>query len=306
MGRSTERMALAAFAGSALFAGGNAVSIRFSNRELDPFWGATLRFTLAALLLVVVLVLPIEVPRGRALSGSALYGLFNFGGTFGFTYYALVRIHGGLGQTLLALVPLATLLLAVIQRQERIRASAVLGCALGLAGVAVVSRAPLQEAVPVASVLALLGAVFCFSEAAVLVRRLPPVHPVAMNAIGMLAGAALLFLVTLAARDRIELPDRRATWIAIAYLVGLGSGVVFVLGLVVLRYWEASRYSYLFVVIPPIAVAVSAWLDEEPVGPGLLIGGLLIVAGVYVGALRPAHAGRPVQQALATRKWPDS
>ena len=286
---SGERIALAAFIGTSVFAGGNAVSIRFSNRELDPFWGATLRFALAgALLLAVMLVLRIRLPRGRLLVGSALYGLFNFGGTFAFTYYALVRLHGGLGQTLLALVPLATLLLAVAQRQERIRASALIGCALSLAGVAVVSRAPLQESVPVASVLAVLGAVLCFSEAAVLVRSLPPVHPVAMNAVGMVAGAALLLVVTLIAGDRIELPERRATWIAIAFLVVIGSGVVFVLGLVVLRYWEASRYAYLFVVVPPIAVAVSAWLDDEPVGPGLLIGGLLILAGVYVGALRRA------------------
>jgi drug/metabolite transporter (DMT)-like permease len=292
MAERSERIALASFIGSSVFAGGNAVGVRFSNRELDPFWGATLRFALAgALLVAVTALLRTEWPRGRALTGSALYGLFNFGGTFAFTYYALVRLHGGLGQTLLGLVPLATLLLAVAQRQERIRAPAVVGCILGLSGVAVVSRAPLQESVPVASVLAVLGAVLCFSQAAVIVRRIPPVNPFAMNAVGMVAGAAFLLVVTLIAGDSIELPERSATWIAIAYLVVLGSGVVFVLGVVVLHYWEASRFSYIFVVVPPIAIAVSAWLDEEPVGLGLVLGGLLIVAGVYVGALRaPARS----------------
>jgi hypothetical protein len=34
-------------------------------------------------------------------------------------------------------------------------------------------------------------------------------------------------------------------------------------------------------------VLLSAWLDNEPLGVGLLLGGLLILAGVYVGALRP-------------------
>jgi drug/metabolite transporter (DMT)-like permease len=287
MAERGERIALASFIGSAVFAGGNAVSIRFSNRELDPFWGATLRFALAGLLLVaVVALLRIEWPRGRALTGSVLYGLFNFAGSFGFAYYALVRLHGGIGQTLLALVPLATLLLAVAQRQERIRARAVTGCVLGLSGVAVISRAPLQDSVPVASVLAILGGVLCFAEAAVLVRRLPSVNPVAMNAVGMVAGAVLLFAITLIAGDAIELPEKSATWFAIAYLVVLGSGVVFVLGLVVLRYWEASRFSYIFVVIPPIAIAVSAWLDDERIGPELILGGLLIVVGVYIGALR--------------------
>jgi hypothetical protein len=37
-------------------------------------------------------------------------------------------------------------------------------------------------------------------------------------------------------------------------------------------------------------LVLSAWLDNEPVGVGLVLGGLLVLAGVYVGALRPARA----------------
>ena len=116
-----ERVALTAFVTYTVLAGGNAVGIRFSNRELAPLWGAGLRFALAAALL------PgchggaqAGVPRGRALIGSLLYGLFNFAGSFGLIYYGLVQVHAGLGQILLALVPLATLLLAVLWRQERL------------------------------------------------------------------------------------------------------------------------------------------------------------------------------------------
>jgi drug/metabolite transporter (DMT)-like permease len=61
-----------------------------------------------------------------------LYGALIFGRAFAFAYYALVRIHAGLGQTLLALVALATLLLAVAQRQERLSLSAVVGLGLVL------------------------------------------------------------------------------------------------------------------------------------------------------------------------------
>jgi drug/metabolite transporter (DMT)-like permease len=59
---------------------------------------------------------------------------------------------------------------------------------------------------------------------------------------------------------------------------------------VVLRYWAASRAAYEFVLIPVVTVALSAWLDDEPVGMGLGFGGLLVLTGVYVGALRPARA----------------
>jgi drug/metabolite transporter (DMT)-like permease len=65
--------------------------------------------------------------------------------------------------------------------------------------------------------------------------------------------------------------------------------VVFLLYLIVLRYWAASRASYGFVIIPIVTLLLSAWLDNEPVGIGLVAGGLLILAGVYIGALRPAR-----------------
>jgi drug/metabolite transporter (DMT)-like permease len=57
----------------------------------------------------------------------------------------------------------------------------------------------------------------------------------------------------------------------------------------VLRYWAASRAAYAFVLIPFVTVVLSAWLDDEPLRAGLLLGGLLVLAGVYVGALRPTR-----------------
>ena len=285
-----ERVALTAFVTYAVLAGGNAVGIRFSNRELAPLWGAGLRFALAAaLFLADMVVLRLAFPRGRALLGSLLYGLFNFAGSFGLIYYGLVQVHAGLGQILLALVPLATLLLAVLWRQERLRVAAVVGTLLALAGVAVISRSPLQEDVPLLSVLAVVGGAICFAQALVFVRRFPRVHPVSMNAVGMTAGAAVLLAASLVADEPIALPHRPETWAAMAYLVVVGSVVVFLLYLVVLRYWAASRASYGFVIIPFVTLLLSAWLDNEPVGVGLLLGGLLVLAGVYVGALRPAR-----------------
>jgi drug/metabolite transporter (DMT)-like permease len=283
-----ERLALTAFLIGSFFAGGNAVGVRFSNRELAPLWGAGFRFSLAALLLIgAMAILRLELPRGRALAGALLFGVFNFGGAFALAYYGLQRVHAGLGQTLLAIVPLATLLLAVLQRQERLRPAAVAGTLLALLGIALMSRAPVEDSVPLVSLLAIVGSALCFAQAAVLVRRLPRMHPVTMNALGMAAGAALLLAGSVLAREPFVLPHRAETWLALAYLVTLGSLVVFVLYLVVLRYWSASRAAYTFVLVPVVTVVLSAWLDNEPIRAGLVLGGVLVLAGVYVGALRP-------------------
>ncbi|MEU6975650.1 EamA family transporter [Streptomyces sp. NPDC046371] len=292
MQRAEDRLTLAAFTATALLAGGNAVGVRFSNRELDPLWGAALRFGAASVVLIgVMAVMRLRLPRGKALAGAALFGVLDFGVTFALAYYALVHVHAGLAQTLLALTPLATLLLAVAQRLERFRPAAAVGTLLAAAGVAVISRAPLSGSVPVLSFLAILGSMLCFAQGAVLVRRLPEVHPVTMNAVGMTAASVLLFAGSAAAGDSWRLPERTATWWALAYLVLAGSVLTFVLFLFVLHHWDASRAAYVFVVVPVVTIVLSAWLDAEPLTSSLLLGTPLILAGVYVGALwrrRPA------------------
>lgn len=286
-----DQVALASFVLMSVLAGGNAVAIRFSNRELDPLWGASVRFALAAaLLLTAMAALRLAIPRGPALLGAVVYGALTFGAAFALAYYALVEIQAGFGQTLLALVPLATLLLAVAQRQERLSAAALGGALIALVGVAVMSQAPVRDSLPLLSLLAALGAALCFAEGAILVRWIPPVHPVTINAIGMATGAVLLAVGSVLSGETISLPERAETWAAIGYLVAVGSVVVFVLYVVVLRYWAASRAAYEFVLIPVVTLALSAWLDDEPVGFGLVLGGLLVLAGVYVGALRTAEA----------------
>jgi drug/metabolite transporter (DMT)-like permease len=254
--------------------------VRFSNRELDPLWGAGVRFGAAAVLLLAIMAARrLSMPRGRALAGAALFGMLNFGIPFALAYYALVHIHAGLGQTLLSLVPLVTLLLSVAQHQERFQARLLVGTVLAATGVAVVSQAPLRGDVPVPALLAVLGAVLAFAEASILVHRLPKMHPVTVNAVGMTVAAVALLAGSLAVGDRWVLPERAETWWAIAYLVVAGSVLTFILYLQLIERWGPSRSSYAFVVI-----------DNEPLTLSLLIGAPLVLLGVYLGALRHRSA----------------
>lgn len=284
-----QRTTLACFLGSAVLSGGNGIGIRFSNRELPPLWGAGLRFVAAAaLLLIVVAVMRLPLPRGRAWTGPLVYGLLNFAAGYALGYYALLHMRAGFGQLLLALVPLTTLLLAVLQRQERISPAAVAGTLLAFAGVAVMAGLWVAPPEPVAAtaILAAVGSTLCIGQTAVLVRRLPDAHPVTINAIGMAIGAVLLLAASFLWGESHPLPQRPETWAALGYNVVFGSIGVFLLYLLVLREWPASKATYLFVLIPFVTVALSVWLDGEKVGPGTAVGGLLVLAGVYFGALR--------------------
>jgi drug/metabolite transporter (DMT)-like permease len=285
------RGTLVAFLIGAVLSSGNPISVKFSNVELDPFWGATFRFTLAAgLMLIVMAVLRLPFPRGRALWGAVLYGIFNFGLAFACLFYALVELGAGFLQILLAVIPLTALLLAVAQRQERLRLSAVIGSVLAFAGVLLMSQVALDDSISLTSILVAMGAALCLAQGAVLVRIFPPAHPVSLNAVGMTVGAVILFIATLIAGDSFTMPTLPETWLAIAYMVVIGSGVVFILWVFVLKRWEASRAAYNFVLLPPITLVFSSWILDEKVGIELIFGGLLILVGVYIGALRPQRS----------------
>lgn len=283
-------MVLTAFVVGSVLAGANAVGIKFSNDELDPLWGAALRFTAAAAVMWLILAfLRRPVPRGRALTGSLLYGLFNFAGAFGFGFLAFVELEAGFGQLVLAIVPLLTLLLAVAHGQEALRMRSLAGALLAIAGITVMSSVSLAGGSAMALVFALLAAI-CFAEGAVVVRRFRPIDPYGLNAVGMTVGAVVILGAALVRGDDIALPERAATWLAQAYMILVGSVLVFVLYVFILSRWEASRATYTFVVVPPVTVLVSWWLRDEPLGAGLVLGGVLVLIGVYIGAIQPSRS----------------
>src|SRR5688500_9547135 len=100
---------LVAFALVVLIGGGNCVAVRFSDRELAPFWGAGLRFALAAIvLLALARVARWPLPQGRALRGALLYGVLGLGAFYAFMYWGLLEAPAALASVVVALVPLET------------------------------------------------------------------------------------------------------------------------------------------------------------------------------------------------------
>jgi drug/metabolite transporter (DMT)-like permease len=284
-----RRLTLLAFIVSTVLAGNNAIAVRFSNQELPPFFGASLRFGAAALILgVVVLALRLPWPRGRALSGAFVFGALQYGLSYTLIYWSLQSVPAGLFQVVLALAPLLTFLLAIAHRQEPWQWRVLIGGLIALAGIALIFGEQLGSGAPLLRLLAGILAAACFAESTVLFKTFPQTHPITTNAVAMSIGAAMLLLFSWIAREAPRLPTMPATWLAVGYLIFFGSIATFVLALYVLKRWPASVSAYQLVLIPIVTVLSAAWLTHEPVTPALLAGGLLVLAGVYVGAIARA------------------
>lgn len=289
-----DRATLAAFIGVVVLGGLNAIAVKESVKELAPFWSAGARFLVAALLLSgLVLATGRQFPRGRSLAGGLLYGLVGFTASFGLIYPALREVPAGTAILFLALVPLETFALAILHGQERFHPQGLLGALIALVGVAVVVADQLGTNVPIGSMLLVLVGTLFIAESAVILKWVPRSDPFGTNAVAMLAGGIVLLAVSLAFGEAWLLPSRAPTWLAMGYLVVLGSIVMFGLFLYALRRWTASAVSYVTLLMPLVTIPLAALLIDEQVSILFVVGGLLAVVGVYVGAFLRIRPGRP-------------
>jgi len=286
---SPDHLGLAAFAGAVLIGGSNFVAVRFSNRELDPLWGAGLRFALAAAvfgLLCAALRLPL--PRGRVLALVVTYGLLAFAVAYGCLYWALQEVPGGVGAVVMAVGPLLTLLLAVAHGMERFNGRAAAGALIAVAGSALIFFQPGSVSFAWTSFVLLGFAALAAAESVIVSKRCGRLHPVVMNFVGMTAAAPALLVAAAVAGERFALPEAGKTQIAVVYLVAATVGL-FLLVLVVVQRWTASSTSYIFVSMPLVAVVLGALVADEEITLTTVLGGAVVCAGVYLGALTSRH-----------------
>ncbi len=298
--RGPGAFTLAAFLTAVTLGGGNFLAVRFSNRELDPTWGAALRFTVAAALFTAIaLALRLRWPRGRQLALTAAYGLLSIAVFYALMYWALVHVTAGVATVVLAVVPLLTLLLASAQHTERLRGRAVAGSILAFAGIAWMTAGPDDVTLPIGPLLAMLGAAMAVSQSVIVGKKLSGHHPVMTNAIAVSTGALALLAMSALSGDRWSLPTQTEVVWSLLYLVTLGSVGLFVLILLIVRHWTASATSYMFVLFPVVTMLLGAWLADEPITAQGVTGAVLVMSGVWFGALSPA-ARRPPRPAKPT------
>jgi len=284
--KTPNRTVLIAFVLTVIFAGNNAIAVHYSNMELPPFFGAAIRLATAALIFfLVMLVRRLSFPRGQGLLGGVLFGVIGSGLNFALLYWALETLHPALSMVILALVPLMTFLLACVHKQEVFRWKALIGSLIALGGIGLIVWNQLGANAPLLPILAVVGSAVCFAESNIIIKAFPQTHPITTNAIALGTGSIVLFVLSALVRETPRLPTLPTTWGALVFLILFGSVAVFGLTVYVIKNWTASASSYQFVLFPIVTIAVSAWLTKETVSLALILGAILVLAGVYFGGI---------------------
>jgi drug/metabolite transporter (DMT)-like permease len=289
---------LLAFVTIVVLLGVNFVAVRFSNAELPPFWGAALRFTIASVVLfMIVLFRRLPLPRGMGLVGASLYGLLVFGFTYAFLYWALLYVPPGIASMTSATIPLITLFIAVSLKLERLTGRGILGGILVLIGMGIVFQEQLQAEVPPTALVALILGPICAALSGIVIKRFPRSHPISTNAVAMAVGAVLLVVISRGADETWHLPVLPETLSALAWLI-MSAIVAFILMVWLLSKWNASAVSYSTVLMPLVTVPVASLLAGELVTLAFVVGGAFALGGVYFGALTAQTDSRPKPQAV--------
>jgi len=283
------------FVACALIWGSTFLAIRLGNEATPPVWAATIRLALASVLLfLIAAIFRMPIPRGRALRGAALWGLFNLGVNLSLLYLGEQTVPSGISAVLFATVPLTTALLAAAFGVEPLVLGKLVAALIAIGGVAVIFAGELGVSVPFTGLLTVFCAASAAALANVLLKREPKQQVIPLNAVGTAVGAVVCLAASVALGEPHAIPTTAAAWLPILYLTVAGSLGAFVLFTWLVTHWSVSNASLLGVTVPIIAVILGGLVKGEQPAPLTYLGAAIVISAILI-ALRV----RPPQPAPA-------
>ncbi|MFD8143266.1 EamA family transporter [Streptomyces sp. NPDC059708] len=269
--------------------GSTYLGIRIVVQTMPPFLSAGARFITAGLILAGVVAWrygPSALRVTRAQLGSTLLvGLLLVLGGNGLVVLAETSVPSGLAALLVAAVPMWVVVLRAATG-DRPPGRTLAGVLVGLAGLAVLTSPGLSGEVRLSGVLLVLAGSLAWSLGSFSAGRLPlPGNPFTGSAYQMLWGGVAGVLVGLARGEQRGLDPASfstASWLALGYLVLIGSVVGFTAYAWLLQAAPLSLVSTYAYVNPVVAVVLGALILDEAVTLPIVLGGAVVVAGVGV------------------------
>jgi drug/metabolite transporter (DMT)-like permease len=271
--------------------GSTYLGIRIAVVSIPPFIMAATRFFIAGLVLLSWSIAregrDFRWPSRREWRDTFIVGALLLGGGMGLVAWGEQTIPSGITALLIAMMPVWVAVLGRVVFGETLPRAAVVGVAVGLAGVAILvgpSSDPVERFAP-AGVLALIVSPICWSSGSLFSahRAKLPVQPLVATGGQMLAGGLVLTTLALLTGEpgRLDLAAiSKESFAALVYLTIVGSLVAFTTYVWLLRVAPLpliATYAY----VNPVVAVILGWLVlREPLTPRTLVAGAVIVFAV--------------------------
>jgi drug/metabolite transporter (DMT)-like permease len=214
-----------------------------------------------------------------------VFAIFSNVVPFALIAWAEQHIDSGVTSVLNSTMPLFTALFAAaILIEEEFTPGRILGLVAGVAGVAVLAGGDILDITDsgVVGQLAVVGAAACYGAMGVYARTLLRSHdPVTLTGVQLALGTVVALLVTLPVEG---VPDYGAlslkAWGALLVLGLIGSGVSQWVYLWLVDHTGSVRASLVTYIIPIMGLLLGWLVLDEHIGPNVIVGFALIVAGV--------------------------
>ncbi len=262
-------------------------AIRIGLDGMPPLTGISLRFSLAAVLLIPLAArLGQRYPRERAFWWLCLAnGLLLFTVSYSVVYWCEQWVPSGLSAVIFATYPLFVMLLAhVALPAERIARRGILAGLVGFLGIAVVFSEDLRGLLgPEAAIgaVVLLISPLVSALAAVSVKKWGARYPpLPLTVISMLVGAFSTGVMAWLFEGDQAIDWNPRSVGALLYLAVFGSAVTFGLYFWLLTRFAARSMALIAYGTPVVAVVLGALLLHEPFTFRMALGAILVIAGV--------------------------
>jgi len=273
-----------------LFWSANFAIAKFAVAQIPPLLLGGLRMTLAAIFIVPVYIWEGRNLRAHRWTKSDLPTLIGIGmiGLAGNQVCFLVgikRTSVSHAVILFALTPLLVLMIASLLKHESITRRKLLGMAIAAAGVLTLQLMPGESRqASLTGDLFILAATLAFALFTVFGRPASVrLGSITINTFGYVACAIALLPVTIWEASRFDFSTvTPGAWASLLYMAAFPSVVCYTIYYHALSYMAASRVAALTYLEPPLATLLAvAWLGEN-VTYAVLVGGVLVLAGVWV------------------------
>ncbi|MEV1168909.1 EamA family transporter [Nonomuraea sp. NPDC049784] len=264
--------------------GSTYLGIGIAIESIPPMLSAALRFITAAALLAGFLLVrsgpaAFKMSRRQAL-GAALAGVLLLTTGNGLLAVAEQYISTGLSALLVASVPLWLVVFRFAVR-DRPKVLTLAGVLVGLVGVGALSLTGAQGGSGVGIVVVLLASVSWAVGSFLSSRIEMPANALATSVIEMVVGGAGLLVLGTGFGERLDVSAvTTRSWVALAYLVLVGSLIGFTAFSWLLGNAPISLVSTYAYVNPAVAVALGTLVLHEPLTTQVVAGGLVILVGV--------------------------